>query len=605
MPDFKKLATGFNAAVRAADAEASALQKMKGAVPYDKLIGTREQIRSVIQNDADALAKALRDRGLTVDVHHSGSVAGPSSYLHVADESVGRFFNKPFRLSNHSKGAFESSGVIDVRSANEFEDVISKALALRDLGKSEGLLQRERMQQQADIATRNYWQGVAARAEQKQGLGQSLSNRERKALEWIEKNKDFSVPKGSLAPEPFQEPLGGPEGFQGGGRVGLVKKAAETMQKDKIMNMNSTKFGPLVSLKMNSGGQKPPGGKVNLARRSLIGLKNTLTPPKANPIDPHLAKQLENPLPIENLPAVVPDPQPKSSPLAKLVENLAEIPISRRDVLKNAASAALNRLWPWQIAARVSKVIEDVQLPSAVDEAATAKIADYVGNIWGDPTAAHKAWTLAHGPDWKIREPDEWGKNPSIEDLPLLWADIETGNPKNLSKVLKGIGLDLETVAKKTGLSLDVVKKIAGEEGDLLGEVIGSSSKRTLLDGILEDGRPKEARRETSYNDLFEDEKFMDQTAKNALKELGPDVDEMTLMEYVDDALQKRWREIEREEDLREVTPLQRRISSKIIDEDTLDNVWSQATDDDNHIDLLHEYFEQYARKHGWSWKGD
>jgi len=29
MPDFKKLATGFNAAVRAADAEASALQKMK------------------------------------------------------------------------------------------------------------------------------------------------------------------------------------------------------------------------------------------------------------------------------------------------------------------------------------------------------------------------------------------------------------------------------------------------------------------------------------------------------------------------------------------------------------------------------------------------
>ncbi|MBM3396021.1 MAG: hypothetical protein FJY37_15600, partial [Betaproteobacteria bacterium] len=32
MPDFKKLATGFNAAVRAADAEASALQKMKGAI---------------------------------------------------------------------------------------------------------------------------------------------------------------------------------------------------------------------------------------------------------------------------------------------------------------------------------------------------------------------------------------------------------------------------------------------------------------------------------------------------------------------------------------------------------------------------------------------
>lgn len=161
-------------------------------VPYNKLIGTRAQITDVIQNDADALAKALRDRGLTVTVHHSGSAAGPSSYLNVFDESVWRFLSKPIRLSNHSKGPFGSSGVIDVQSANEFEDVISKALALRDLGKSESLLERERMQQQTQIKTTNYWQGVAARAAQKQELGQSLSNRERQALNWIEKNKDLA-----------------------------------------------------------------------------------------------------------------------------------------------------------------------------------------------------------------------------------------------------------------------------------------------------------------------------------------------------------------------------------------------------------------------------
>lgn len=40
-------------------------------------------------------------------------------------------------------------------------------------------------------------------------------------------NRYFSVPKGSIAPEPSQEPLGGPQGFQDGGKVGMVRKAAE------------------------------------------------------------------------------------------------------------------------------------------------------------------------------------------------------------------------------------------------------------------------------------------------------------------------------------------------------------------------------------------
>ena len=65
--------------------------------------------RELIQGKADELAQKLRDSGVTVDLQHSGSKAGPSSYIRV----VGM---PEIRISGHSKGVFNSGGVLNIAS---------------------------------------------------------------------------------------------------------------------------------------------------------------------------------------------------------------------------------------------------------------------------------------------------------------------------------------------------------------------------------------------------------------------------------------------------------------------------------------------------------
>jgi len=356
--------------------------------------------------------------------------------------------------------------------------------------------------------------------------------------------------------------------------------------------MMSTNFGPLVGLKMNDG------GKVDLARRGLLGLKNTILGLKNTIVSQ--TENLPTVVPTSPLAQVAPKPAPDVvAPLAQFVQKAAETPMSRREFLKKAGNAALSQAAKGILPAAAKEVVGEAikSAAPAIDEAAAAnKIADYVAKVWGSSKAAQKAFKQAHGKDFA-----EYYNTSDLSEIPhsQLWADVEAGNPENLLNVTKAIGLDLETVAKRTGLPLEAVKKIAGKDGSLLDEITGNSSKRAWLEQILEDGRPKEARRETSYLDLFDDE-FMDETAKNALKELGHNADEMDLVDYADQAIQKRWREIERgERDPAQVTPLQRGIANKIVDNDTLDSVWEQATDmgGDSHIQGIFEYLE----KHGWT----
>jgi len=156
-----------------------------------------------------------------------------------------------------------------------------------------------------------------------------------------------------------------PQGFENGGRVGKVKEAAEGLLRvlhgsptrvrlemlnkfdipaSKLRRFEDTyspedvalmrqffnKFGPLVDLKMNGG------GKVDLARRGLLGLRNRILAP------------------TENLPARIPTSPPShiapevktpdiASPLIQMAQKAAETPISRRDVLKKAVQAAVSQ----------------------------------------------------------------------------------------------------------------------------------------------------------------------------------------------------------------------------------------------------------------------
>lgn len=95
--------------------------------------------RDLIQSKAQSLADELTAKGFKVDLQHSGSAAGPSSYLKVFDPKTGRFFDD-VRLSGHSKGVFNSAGVKNVATSEELQGVIDRAVGMRELGPAAGFI---------------------------------------------------------------------------------------------------------------------------------------------------------------------------------------------------------------------------------------------------------------------------------------------------------------------------------------------------------------------------------------------------------------------------------------------------------------------------------
>jgi len=104
--------------------------------------------KSTIRSAADDLAKQLNDLGFQANVLHSGSKAGPSSYVEIYDPQTGRFFNKPIRFSDHSKGPKESQGVTDVTDIDiDSQKAVESALEMRSMGKSKQFLIEEKAQE--------------------------------------------------------------------------------------------------------------------------------------------------------------------------------------------------------------------------------------------------------------------------------------------------------------------------------------------------------------------------------------------------------------------------------------------------------------------------
>ncbi|MCR4321197.1 MAG: hypothetical protein NUV74_12790 [Candidatus Brocadiaceae bacterium] len=98
--------------------------------------GLSNRGRDLIQSEAESLAQRFRDEGFDAIVDHSGSAAGPSSYLRISDPQTGRFINPQIRLSGHSKGANESQGVWNVAHPDDYEKVLQVARDMRAKGPS-------------------------------------------------------------------------------------------------------------------------------------------------------------------------------------------------------------------------------------------------------------------------------------------------------------------------------------------------------------------------------------------------------------------------------------------------------------------------------------
>ena len=141
--------------------------------------------RDLIRSKADELSNMLNQLGFQTDVKHSGSAAGPSSYINVYDPQTGRSITDPARISGHSKGAFNSQFVHDIsddpQSMQKFVDL---AMEMRAKGPSEMMRQQPAAEQAAiEMRYKN--------AQKKIAKGKPLTKSEQEAIDLNAQENNF------------------------------------------------------------------------------------------------------------------------------------------------------------------------------------------------------------------------------------------------------------------------------------------------------------------------------------------------------------------------------------------------------------------------------
>ena len=371
---------------------------------------------------------------------------------------------------------------------------------------------------------------------------------------------------------------------------------------------------------------KPMEPPVNLSRRGILGLGQAAPEnlpavrPADIPLPPSspLSAPMSTPGAMQPAPAPVrppvqqPTPPHTPTPLEALAQKVINAPMSRREVLQRAGQAAVNQMLPTP---KITDVVPELTVPlapltqmaqtaaPAINSAeAAAKIAAYASTIWENTDNAKKAYETSTGQSVG----DNWD---DPEDVPhtQLWASVEEGD--NYTDAAKAVGLDAETVAAQTGLPLATVKELIGDGSELLGEVAGISNTRNSLEGIIEDGRWKEAARTTSYLDIWNDNKFLNKAAKKAVKEEGKDADGMDVYNNFMNQVVDRFREMERgnseynsergyTEYKKEENPLISELHKHLIDDNILDDIWGQANEYEG---TEYEDVLDRMRKYGWT----
>jgi hypothetical protein len=151
--------------------------------------------RDLIRSSADNLAQELNGLGFQAKVQHSGSRAGPSSYVQIYDPETGRFFTKPIRFSGHGKGPFEAAGVIDVQDpTTDIPNIVQEALQMRGMGPSATLQKQAQKQAIADELIAGGMKPKKAYAEAEQRIAgllepQAGGDKTKQFLEMAEKGR--------------------------------------------------------------------------------------------------------------------------------------------------------------------------------------------------------------------------------------------------------------------------------------------------------------------------------------------------------------------------------------------------------------------------------
>lgn len=163
------------------------MQGQRGVIEFPSSMTRQDKSQAVKQMAEDA-ATRLRQLGFDASVDHSGSAMGPSSYVKVFDPQTGRFITDPLRISDHSKGPFNSTLIHDARGPEDIDAFVKAAQDMRALGPSDMFKQQQSEQLAQAQKVRASWMSVYERAQQKQQAGQQLSNKERQAVDWVAKN---------------------------------------------------------------------------------------------------------------------------------------------------------------------------------------------------------------------------------------------------------------------------------------------------------------------------------------------------------------------------------------------------------------------------------
>ena len=96
-----------------------------------------EEQRKLIQSEAENFAERLKKQNFQAEVEHSGSKAGPSSYVRIFDPETKRYIPDPIRFSSHSKGVFGSALVHHVRHKSDLDKFEKMAYEMRNKPLSE------------------------------------------------------------------------------------------------------------------------------------------------------------------------------------------------------------------------------------------------------------------------------------------------------------------------------------------------------------------------------------------------------------------------------------------------------------------------------------
>lgn len=179
----------FNAEQKAAQnlAQPSTMRQagQRGVIDFGSG-ATRDEKRQIIRQMAEDAAQRFRANGFDAKVEHSGSAAGPSSYLSIFDPQTGRSIKYPLRFSDHSKGPFNAQFVNEVSSADDIDLFVKMADDMRALGPSDYMRSTQLAAQSAAAKKAATMQLRYDRAVMKRDAGEPLSNSERSAIEWFE-----------------------------------------------------------------------------------------------------------------------------------------------------------------------------------------------------------------------------------------------------------------------------------------------------------------------------------------------------------------------------------------------------------------------------------